>query len=167
MALKGATAMIRFSQLTVAAGLCAGMAVGAASAESNRFVGHWHWNAAQSMIPPDEPTPREVTADITSADGARIAWTASLTDHMGQKRVETFEGLPDGSFGPVQGAGDGTTAAFTLANGVLQSTFRHPSGGSDTQSCTPSTDDRRLTCRGTWSDGKGHTTAYIDVYDRL
>ena len=159
--------MTRFFQITAALGLCAGMAVGTASAASNPFVGHWHWNAAESLVPPDEPTPREVTAEITSADGTRITWTASLIDHMGQKHVETFDGLPNGVFFPVQGAGDGTTAAFTLANGVLQSTFRHPSGGSDTQSCTPSTDDRKLTCRGAWSDGKGHTTAYVDVYDRL
>jgi len=159
--------MTRFFRFTVAVGLCAGMAVGAASAETNRFIGRWHWNAAQSLVPSDEPTPREVTAEITSADGARITWTASLVNHMGQKRVETFDGLPNGVFFPVQGAGGGTTAAFTLANGVLQSTFRHPSGGSDIQSCTASTDDRKLTCRGTWSDGKGHTTAYVDVYDRL
>jgi len=159
--------MTKFSQLAVAAGLCAGMAVGAASAESNRFVGRWHWNAAQSVIPPDEPTPREVTAEIKSADDGRITWTASLIDHMGQQRVETFDGPPDGSFLAVQGSGDGTTAAFTLADGKLQSTFRHPSGGSDAQTCTPSADDRKLTCRGTWSDGKGRTTAYVDVYDRL
>ncbi|MEJ0069741.1 MAG: hypothetical protein WDO24_14545 [Pseudomonadota bacterium] len=56
MALKKETAMTRFSELTVAIGLCAGMAVGAACAEGNPFIGRWHWNAAQSMIPPDEPT---------------------------------------------------------------------------------------------------------------
>lgn len=159
--------MVRISRLAVAVGLCAGMAIGAASAETNPLIGRWHWNAARSMIPPNEPTPQEVTAEITSADGVRITWTARLTDHRGQKHVETFDGLSNGSFFPVQGAGEGTTAAFTLADGALQSTFRHTSGGSDTQTCTPSTDDRTLTCRGTWSDGKGRTTAYVDVYDRL
>jgi len=159
--------MTKLSGVTIAIGLLAGLAVGPAGAESNAFVGRWHWNPAQSMVPPDEPTPQQVTAEITRADGGRITWTANLVDHMGQTRVETFDGLANGSFLPVQGAAAGTTAAFTLANGTLQSTFRHTSGGSDTQTCTPSSDDRTLTCRGTWSDGKGRTTAYVDVYDRL
>jgi len=158
--------MTKFSRVTLAAGLCAGMAAGAACAQTNPFVGRWHWNAAQSMVPPDEPTPQQVTTEIASADGGRFSWTASLVDHAGKQRVETFDGPPDGTFLPVRGAGDGTTASFTLANGALQSTFKHPSGGSDTQSCSPSTDGMKLSCRGTWSDGKGRTTAYIDVYDR-
>jgi hypothetical protein len=159
--------MSKIFQVTMAMGLFAGMAVGPACAESNPFVGRWHWNVAQSMLAPGEPTPQEVTTEITSADGGRITWTANLIDHKGVKRMETFDGAANGSFFPVRGAGDGTTAAFTLANGTLQSTFRHPSGGSDTQTCTPSTDDRTMTCRGSWSDGKGHTAAYVDVYDRL
>ena len=148
-------------------GLCVTLASGAAPAdETNHFLGRWHWNRAKSTLAPGDPTPQDVKASIVSADNGHIKWTADVTDNQGKRHIETFDGKPDGTFFPVVGAGHDVTAAFTIGNGALQSTFKGANGASDSQSCTVSADDKEMTCRGTWTDGKSKSEHYIDVYDR-
>jgi predicted heme/steroid binding protein len=147
-------------------GICAGLMAGTALAETNHFLGRWHWNKALSTLAPGEPAPQDVKSSIVSADGGQIKWTADLTDEAGKRHIETFDGKPDGTFFPVVGAGADVTASFSWNNGTLQSVFRSAHGGSDTQTCTVSADDKQMTCRGTWSDGRGKSEQYVDVYDR-
>ena len=154
--------------LTLAAvGLCTVMTSQAALADTNPFLGHWHWNKAQSALAPDEPAPKDVVADVSRADSGDIKWTATMTDHKDQSRTESFSAAPDGTFHEVEGAGKDTMAAFTLNNGQLQSTFKNLTGGTDTQTCSVSADHNVMTCKGIWSDGKGDTAPYTDVYDRF
>ncbi|HEX9463843.1 MAG TPA: hypothetical protein VGB82_14690 [Alphaproteobacteria bacterium] len=149
------------------AGLCAGFMANSAVAEDNHFLGQWQWNKARSKLAPDEPAPQDVRANIQNADNGAIRWSAEITDNNGRKHAETFDGKPDGTFYPVQGAGDGVTAAFTWNGGTLQSVFKHPSGGADTQSCHVEANNKTMACNGTWTDGKGVKETYIDVYDRI
>jgi hypothetical protein len=142
-----------------------GLMVGSASAENAHFIGKWHWNRAQSTLAPNEPAPQDVNASIQSADAGHIKWTAEVVDHKGQKHAETFDGKPDGKFYPVAGAGAKVTASFTWINDTLQSVFKEPDGGSDTQTCALSADTKKMTCTGTWSDGKSNER-YVDIYDR-
>ena len=115
--------------------VCGGLLAEPAAAEDNHFLGQWQWSKERSKLAPNEPAPRDVKANIQTADGGAIRWTADLVDQTGQKHSESFNGKPDGSFYPVQGAGQGVTASFKWNGGALESVFRHTSGGSDSQSC--------------------------------
>lgn len=153
------------SPIFMALSLCAGLATSAAWAAGPSFVGKWHWNKAASTMAEGEPAPQEVWANITSANSNQINWTADITDHTGKHRAETFDGLTDGGFYPVKGSDD-TTAAFVMNDGKLTSTFQSKGGATDKQTCALSTDGQKMTCTGIWSDGKGHSDNYVDVYDR-
>ena len=78
--------------------------------------------------------------------------------------VETFNAVGDGEFHSISGD---TTASFRLTGNILQSTFRGPTGQSDVQTCTVSTDQKQMTCRGVLTDGNGRTVNYVDVFDRM
>ena len=147
--------------------LCVVLLARAALADdTDHFLGRWHWNKAQSTLAPGDPTPQDVKASIVSADNGHIKWTADVTDNHGKRHIETFDGRPDGTFFPVLGAGRDVTAAFTIVNGALRSIFKGANGASDSQSCRISADDKQMTCHGTWTDGRGASEHYIDVYDR-
>lgn len=152
--------------ISAAVGICAGATAAPALADENQFLGHWHWNKAKSTLAPGEPTPKDASAVIESADGGAIRWSAVIIDDQGQRHTEMFNGKPDGTDYPVQGA-DNVTAAFTWTNGDLRSVFKGRNGGSDTQSCHVESDNRTMICKGTWSDGSGTTQNYVDVYERV
>jgi len=143
--------------------LVAGAAAAGAAAPSP-FVAEWHWNKGASTSIPGEPSPHEVVLNITSADPAHVEWTLTTVDENGARAVQTFSGAGDGK--PVTGSPDGSTRAFTVTATSLDSVYRYPDGSSDSASCSLSTDRKKLTCRGSESDGKGHSATYVDVYDR-
>jgi hypothetical protein len=147
--------------------VCGGLLAEPAAAEDNHFLGQWQWSKERSKLAPDEPAPRDVKANIQTADGGAIRWTADLVDQTGQKHSESFNGKPDGTFYPVQGAGQGVTASFKWNGGALESVFRHTSGGSDSQSCHVEANNKTMVCNGTWTDGRGAKESYIDVYERM
>jgi hypothetical protein len=158
--------MKHLSVMASAIGLLASVGSVSAWAGSDPFTGTWHWNRAASSTTPGEPVPKDVTLQIASANAAKVESTITLTDDQGQKHVSQFNGVGDGKPRALAGGGQGVTVAFTLTGTSLQTTVRSPDGGSDIQTCTVSPDQRQLSCKGTESDGKGHSQDYTDVYDR-
>ena len=137
----------------------------AARADQPLFVGKWHWNPKESSTAPGEPLPRDVVLNIASADKARMQWSVTTIDAKGAQTVKSFAGTGDGKPGPI--AGDpGTTGAFKLADTTMESVYTSADGGTDRSTCSVSSDRKKMTCRGTESDGKGHSANYTDVYDR-
>jgi hypothetical protein len=148
-----------------AIGLCVALAASSAWADSSSpFVGRWHWNPAQSAIPPGQPVPNDVTAEISRADSAHLQWSLTVVDPQSQPDVETFDAPANGEFYPVS---SDTTAAFRLTGSTLQGTFKGPSGQTDELTCTVASDQKTMTCTGVLGDGQGHTANYADVYDRM
>jgi hypothetical protein len=144
-------------------GLGVVLAAGSAWADDGSFVGRWHLNPAQSILPPGEPAPKDLIAEISQADSARVRWSLTVVAAQGQSNVETFDVIANGEFYPIN---DDTTAAFTVNGSLLQSTFKGPNGETDTLSCALSADQKKMTCRGALSDGN-RTTTYVDVFDRM
>ena len=140
------------------------LAAGSAWADSSAFVGRWHLNRTQSILPPGEPVPNDVIAEISRADSTHVRWSLTVVAAQGQNSVETLDAVANGEFYPIN---SDTTAAFRLYGNLLQSTFKGPSGQTDTLTCTLSADQRKMTCRGALSDGDGRTTNYVDIYDRM
>jgi hypothetical protein len=138
-------------------GLCAALTVSSAWAESSPFVGRWHWNPAQSTLPPGEPAPNDLTNEISRADGTYVT-------PDGQPHVVTFDAAASEEFVPIS---SDTTASARLTGDTLQATFKGPTGQSDAQTCTVSADQQQMTCRGVLTDGNGQTVNYVDVYDRM
>ena len=145
-------------------GFCVVLAASSAWAEDSPFVGRWHWNRAQSTMPPGEPVPNDVTAEISRADSTHLKWSLTVLDSQSQSNVETFDAPANGEFYPVS---SDTTAAFRLTGSTLQATFKGPSGQTDDLTCTVAGDQKKMTCRGVLSDEKGRTANYADVYDRM
>jgi hypothetical protein len=145
-------------------GLGVVLAAGSAWADDSPFVGRWHLNPSESILPPGEPAPKDLIAEISQADSARVRWSLTVVAAPGQSNVETFDVVANGKFYPIN---DDTTAAFTVNGGLLQSTFKGPNGQTDTLTCALSADRRKMTCRGALSDGNGRTATYVDVFDRM
>ena len=143
--------------------ICTTLAAGAASAEDNPFVGRWHWNRAQSTLPPGEPAPKDVVNEISRADGTSIAWSVTIVTPDDVRHVVEFQADPAGD----AQHGIETRASARMADATLQATFNGPDGHSDTQTCTVSADRTQLTCKGTVTDGQGRSASYVDVYDRM
>jgi hypothetical protein len=156
--------MRRLRGINVVAALCAALAAGPAWADSSAFLGRWHWNPAQSTMPPGEPMPDGLTAEFSRADSGRLTWSVTIITPQGRRYVETFDVAPDGKFYLIS---NDTTAAFRLTGNVLQATFKGPTGQSDALTCTLSADQQVMTCEGVVHGGTGRTVSYVDVYDRI
>jgi hypothetical protein len=145
-------------------GLCLASVVSPAWADSSAFVGRWHLNLARSTLPPGEPAPKDVTAEIFRVDSTHVQWSLTVLAAQGQTSVETFDAVPNGEFYPIN---SDTTAAFSLIGNTLQATFKGPTGQTDTMTCTLAANQKKMTCKGVLSGGDGRTTTYVDVYDRI
>ena len=145
-------------------GICIALAAGSAWAESSSLLGRWHWNGAQSTMPPGEPVPTDLTVEISRVDSTHVKWSLNVLAAQGRKNVEAFDTPANGEFYPVS---SDTTAAFRLGEGSLQATFKGSSGETDTLTCTVAADRKKMTCKGTLIDGEGRATNYVDVYDRM
>ena len=155
--------MIRIRGATVIMGLCVALAAGAAWAESSPFVGRWHWNKAQSTLPPGEPSPNDLVSEISRADSS-VTWSVTIVTPDDQPHVVTFDAAANGESHRV---GSDRTASVRLVANALQVTFKGPAGRSDAQTCTVSADHWKMTCKGVLTDGAGHRAIYVDVYDRM
>ena len=140
------------------------LATGSAWADSSAFVGRWHLNRAQSTLPPGEPVPNDVIAEISRVDSTHVQWSLTVLAAQGQTSVEIFDAVPNGEFYPIN---SDTTAAFSLIGNTLQATFKGPTGQTDILTCTLAADQKKMTCKGVLSSGDGRTTNYVDVYDRM
>jgi len=156
--------MNRLRSSTVVVGLCAALIASSAWAEGSPFVGRWHWNRAQSTLPPDEPAPVDLISEISRADGDYVTWSITIVAPDGRSHVVMFGAPANGE--PHRISSD-TSASARLAGDALQATFNGPSGRSDAQTCSVSADQRQMTCKGVLADGRGHTVNYVDVYDRM
>ncbi len=158
--------MNRIRGIEVVLGLCAALAASPARADGRPFVGRWHWNRAQSTLPPGGPVPNDLTSEISRAD-SHVKWSVTIltTDLTTEVRhVETFEAAADGEAHPIS---SDTAASCRLAGDGLQMTFKGPAGQSDTQRCILSADQKQMTCSGVLTGGDGETVHYVDVYDRM
>jgi hypothetical protein len=156
--------MNRLRGTTAILGLCAALTASSAWAESGPFVGRWHWNPAQSTLPPGEPAPNDLTSEISRADGHYVTWSVTIVTPDGQPHVVTFDAAANGESYQIS---SDTTASARLTGDTLQATFNGPNGRSDAQTCTVSADQQQMTCRGVLTDGAGRTVNYVDVYDRM
>jgi hypothetical protein len=157
--------MNRLRSITVIVGLCAALTASSAWAESSPFVGRWHWNRAQSTLPPGEPAPNDLISEISRADGNFVTWSVTIVTPDGQPHVVTFDSAaPNGESYRIS---SDTTASARLTGDTLQATFKGPAGRSDAQICTVSADQQHMTCRGVVTDGNGQAVNYVDVYDRM
>jgi hypothetical protein len=157
--------MNRLRSITMVMGLCAVLAVSAAWAGSNPFVGRWHWNQAQSTPPPGEPVPKDLICEIARADDSHVKWSVTVLTAEGRQHVETFDTVANGEFYPISSE---TTASFRLTGDTLQAAFKGPAGQSDAHTCTLSADQKQMICRGVLTtEGDGRTVNYVDVYDRM
>jgi hypothetical protein len=156
--------MSRLGRARWVIGLGVVLAAGSAWADNSPFVGRWHLNSAESILPSGEPAPKDLIAAISQADSTRVRWSLTVVSAQGQRNVETFDVVANGEFYPLN---SDTTAAFTVNGSLLQSTFKGPNGETDTLSCALSADQKKMTCRGALSDGNGRTTTYVDVFDRM
>ena len=145
-------------------GICIALAAGSAWADSSSLLGRWHWNRAQSTMPPGEPVPNDLTVEISRVDSTHVKWSLTVLVAQGRKNVEAFDTPANGEFYPVS---SDTTAAFRLGEGSLQATFKGASGGTDILTCTVVADRKKMTCKGMLIDGEGRATNYVDVYDRM
>jgi hypothetical protein len=151
--------------ISVVIGLCAALAVSSAWAESSSpFVGRWHWNRAQSTLPPGESVPNDLTSEISRVDNGHVKWSVTILTTDGRSHVETFDTAANGEFSPIS---PDTTASLRLTGDTLEATFKGPAGQSDVQTCTLSADHKRMTCRGVLTEGDAQPVNYVDVYDRL
>jgi hypothetical protein len=157
-------AMERFRGTTVIAGLCVALTASSAWAESSPFVGRWHWNRAQSTLPPGVPAPNDLTNEISRADDHYVTWSVTIITADGQPHVVMLDAAAIGESHRISSA---TTASASLTGHTLQATFKGPAGQSDAQTCTVSADQQQMTCRGVLTNGNGQTVNYIDVYDRM
>jgi hypothetical protein len=156
--------MNRLRGTAVILGLCAALTASSGWAGSSPFVGRWHWNLAQSTLPPGEPAPNDLTSEISRADGDYVTWTVTIVTPDGQSHVVPFDAATNGESSRIS---SDTTASARLAGDTLQATFKGPTGQSDAQTCTVSADRQQMTCRGVLTDGNGRTENYVDVYDRM
>ena len=156
--------MSGFGTTKIVMGLCIALVASSAWADSNSFIGRWHWNRAQSTLPPGEPVPNDVVAEISRVDSTHVQWSLTVVAAQGQKSVETFDTVANGEFYPIS---SDTTAAFRLTENTLQATFKGPTGQTDALTCTLAANQKKMTCKGVLSSGDGRTTNYVDVYDRM
>jgi hypothetical protein len=143
------------------------LAASSAEAQTASFAGKWHWNKAQSSMAPGEPAPRDILLDITDASGGALRWTLTETGPQGGQHSESFDGKSDGTPTTITGAGEQTTAGFTLTGNTLKANFKSPDGATDNWSCMLTPDGAKMNCKGDESDGHGHSAPYTDVYDRM
>jgi hypothetical protein len=156
--------MSGFGTAKIVIALCVVLTAGSAWAGDGSFVGRWHWNRAQSTVPPGEPVPNDIVAEIARVDSTHVNWSLTVLASQGQKSVETFDAVANGEFYPIN---SDTTAAFSLIGNALQATFKGPTGETDSLTCSVAADRRTMTCRGVLSDGDGRAINYVDVYDRM
>ena len=88
--------MSRLRGTPVIVGLCAALMVSSAWAEGSPFVGRWHWNRAQSTLPPGEPAPNDLISEISRADGTYVTWSVTIVTPDGQPHVVTFDARANG-----------------------------------------------------------------------
>src|SRR5271168_677337 len=99
--------MKRVRGVNIVLGSCAvALITSSAWADVNAFLGHWHWNSAQSTLPPGEPAPNDLTAEILRSDDQHLTWSVTIVTSDGQSHVETFDGATNGEFHPIS---NGTT----------------------------------------------------------
>lgn len=143
-----------------AAGL---LAPSPAHAQSSPFAGRWHWNKAQSTLPPGEPAPADLIMEIARADAAHVQWSITVKGQEGASNVESFDAPANGESYPV---GTDTAASFRLSGNALQATFTGPGAATDTLSCTLASNGSKMTCDGQLKQEDGKTIHYVDVFDR-
>src|SRR5260370_10623032 len=135
-------------------GLCLVLAAGSALADSNSFVGRWHWNRTQSSPPPGEPVPTDVIAEISRADSTHMRWSLTVRAAQGQTSVETFDAVANGEVYPIN---SDTTAAFSLNGRLLRATFKRPSGQTKTMTATLSPDHTDMPAKRGFNAADGTT----------
>ena len=158
--------MKRRVAVAVRVGLCGLMvfATGAAArAETNPFIGRWHWNRAQSKLPASETLPADMVTEFSRVDALHVRWRITITNPQGQQTVEAFDTPANGEFYPVNAD---TMVAVRLGRSTLQATFRGPQGQTDALTCTVSADRQTMTCDGKMTRADGQTQSYVDVYER-
>jgi hypothetical protein len=122
----------------------------------------WTWNPKESKSSAE--TPKSMVLKITKDDGTNLAWTMTVVDPKGKTHKSSWSGAYDGKERPAKGGG---AAAFTKnSDGSTKIAFKEKDGGGGEETCSVSSDKKKMTCKGTMKSKDGKTAEYTDVYDR-
>ncbi|GIL39166.1 hypothetical protein [Roseiterribacter gracilis] len=122
----------------------------------------WTWNAKESKS--STTPPKAMVLKVTKDDGTKLAWTMTATDAKGKTQKMSWSGEYDGKERP---ASNGGAAAFSKgSDGAVKIAFKEKDGSTGDESCTVSSDKKKMTCKGTMKGKDGKTADYTDVYDR-
>jgi hypothetical protein len=124
----------------------------------------WTWNAKESAVPAGSPPPKSQVLKVTKDDGTNLAWSMTAVDAKGKTNKMSWAGAYDGKERPARGGG---AAAFSKGNdGSTKIAYKDPAGGTGEETCTVSSDKKKMTCKGKMTGKDGKSTDYTDVYDR-
>jgi hypothetical protein len=122
----------------------------------------WTWNAKESKTVGNAP--KAIVLKITKDDGTNLAWAMTTTDSKGKSHKMSWSGAYDGKERPAKGGG---SASFTRGNdGSTKIAFKETNGSTGEETCTVSSDKKKMTCNGTMKTKDGKSADYTDVYDR-
>ncbi len=122
----------------------------------------WTWNAKESKTAGEAP--KSQVLKVTKDDGKNLAWTMTSVDAKGKTHKMSWSGAFDGK---ERKASNGGTAAFTKgSDGATKIAFKESNGGTGEESCTISSDKKKMTCAGKMTGKDGKSAEYTDVYDR-
>ncbi|MDB5366621.1 MAG: hypothetical protein JWM77_2548 [Rhodospirillales bacterium] len=122
----------------------------------------WTWNAKESKTAGEAP--KSNVLKVTKDDGTNLAWSMTSVDAKGKTRKMSWSGAYDGKERPAKGGG---AAAFTKGNdGSTKVAFKEKDGSTGEETCTVSSDKKKMTCKGTMKSKDGKSADYTDVYDR-
>jgi hypothetical protein len=123
----------------------------------------WTWNAKESTMPAGMPMPKSQVLKITKDDGKTFAWTMTTVGADGKTQKLSWSGAYDGKERPVKGGG---SASFTKTGDVMNISWKEKDGTVGTESCTTSSDKKKMTCKGSMKMKDGKTAEFTDVMDR-
>jgi hypothetical protein len=125
----------------------------------------WTWNASQSKTADANAPTKSMVLKITRDDGTNLAWLLTVVDAKGATHKMSWSGAYDGKERPAKGGGG--AAAFTKGgDGSIKIAFKEKDGSTGDETCTVSSDRKKMTCNGTVKGKDGRTVDYTDIYDR-
>ncbi len=155
----------------VQVGLCLLLAMGASAfaagtKSSNSAVGNWILNPTKSQFE-NMPAPRLERLRVLKDDDGGLSWRLSGFGQDGKAFHEEYDGPTDGTYHPITGGENVSTAAYTRSGSTTNWTIKDKTGAIvETGSGSLSGDSHTLTLKGTLKTPQGESK-FTSVYDRV
>jgi hypothetical protein len=122
----------------------------------------WTRNATESKTAGEAP--KSQVLKVTKDDGTNLAWSMTWVDPKGKTQKMSWSGAYDGKERPAKGGG---AASFTKGSeNSTKVSYKEKDGSTGEETCTVSSDKKKMTCKGTVKGKDGKSVDYTDVYDR-